>query len=189
MTTRQIFCFALCLAACDDGDLVSNPDEVITTVTLTFMPVGGGTSVVASFDDPDGDGGNAPTIDPITLPAGSYVLGLEFLNALEDPPEDITQEVADEAHQHQVFLTGTAVDGPAAANPGAPLMHGYTDSDVNGFPIGLANAITAAAGTGQLTVTLEHLPRSTARRSRPGTSPRTSRPAASARSRATPMSR
>ncbi|MEJ7596398.1 MAG: hypothetical protein WKG01_00695 [Kofleriaceae bacterium] len=160
MTTR-ILALATCvlgLAACDDGELISNPDEVITTVTLTFTPMGGGTPVTASFDDPDGDGGNAPTIDSIALPAGAFTLAVELLNALETPAENITEEVADESDQHQIFLTGTAVDGPATSNPGAPLMHGYTDSDVNGFPIGLASSVAARSGTGDLTLTLKHLP-------------------------------
>ena len=42
--------------------------------------------------------------------------------------------------------------------PGAPLTHAYADTDANGLPIGLANTITAAAGTGVLTLILRHLP-------------------------------
>ncbi len=147
------------LAACggDDGGSV-DPQEVITTATLTFTPTGGGAAVTASFDDPDGPGGAAPVIDPISLPAASYTLGVRFLNGLETPPEDITLEVADEANQHQVFFTGTAVNGPASDRAGAPLTHAYADRDVNDLPVGLQNTITATTGTGQLTVTLRHLP-------------------------------
>ncbi|MEZ4367515.1 MAG: hypothetical protein R2939_14750 [Kofleriaceae bacterium] len=50
------------------------------------------------------------------------------------------------------------MDGPAATNPGAALTHAYGDTDANGLPIGLDSDITAVAGTGNLTVTLRHLP-------------------------------
>jgi hypothetical protein len=148
------------LSACggnydDDG---GNEAEVITTITLTFTPSGGGTAVVASFDDPDGDGGEPPVVDEIALDAGDYDLAITFANGLEDPPEDITQEILDEADEHQIFLTGSAVNGPASDEPGAPLTHSYADQDANGNPIGLANDISAAAGTGTLKVTLRHLP-------------------------------
>jgi hypothetical protein len=150
------------VAACgDDGDDHDhdNENEVITTVTLTFAPEGGGSAVVAAFDDPDGDGGEAPTIDPIDLADGAaYALSVSFENRLEDPPEDITVEVEDESDQHQIFFTGTAVNGPASDVPGAPLTHAYDDEDRNGLPIGLTNTIDAAVGTGELTVTLRHMP-------------------------------
>ena len=142
----------------DDGGTI-NPQEVITTVTLTFTPAGGGAAIVAEFDDPDGDGGAAPSIDPIDLVAGTtYTTTVGFQNRLEDPAEEITDEIRDEAAEHQLFFTGTAVDGPASAHPGAPLTHTYADTDANLLPIGLGNTIVAAAGTGQLTLTLRHLP-------------------------------
>jgi len=147
------------ITACGDDPGGENENEVITTVALTFTPSGGGAAVVAEFDDPDGDGGEAPTIDPIDLAdATTYTLTVSFQNRLEDPPEEITEEVADESDQHQLFFTGTAVDGPASDNPGAPLTHTYDDEDVNGLPVGLENTIVAATGTGVLTVTLRHMP-------------------------------
>ena len=157
---RLIALFAsLLLAACggDDGH-DPNQEELITAVILTFTPTGGGAALVFEFDDPDGDGGEAPTVDPIELAPGSYALTVGFENRLEDPPEDITVEVEDEGDEHQVFFTGDAVDGPASDNPGAPLMHAYDDQDIDGNPIGLRNTIVAAAGTGELTVTLRHMP-------------------------------
>jgi hypothetical protein len=150
----------LSTAACGDpGDGSQNENEVITTVTLSFAPTGGGAAVTAVFDDPDGDGGAAPTVDPIRLTAGTtYALTLQLQNKLESPPEEITDEVRDEGDEHQLFFTGTAVDGPAAAHPGAPLQHAYADTDRAGLPIGLASTITARAGTGTLTITLRHVP-------------------------------
>lgn len=149
------------VAACDDEGHSHNEGEVITTVVLTFTPAGGGTAVTATFNDPDGDGGAAPTVDPINLARGvTYNTSVRFENRLETPAEDITLEVADESDEHQVFYTGTAVNGPASAQTGAALTHAYTDTDVNGLPIGLAStfATANAAGAGTLVVTLRHMP-------------------------------
>ena len=135
-----------------------NAGELITTVVLEFTPAGG-TPLTFTFNDADGDGGMPPTVDPVMLMNGAaYNLAIKFENRLEMPAEDITMEVRDESDQHQVFLTGTAVDGPATNQPTAPLEHTYTDRDINNLPIGLANGISAAAGTGTLIVTLRHMP-------------------------------
>jgi hypothetical protein len=159
MRLPATFALVLLTACGDDGGGTINPQELITAVTLTFTPGALGTTVVAEFDDPDGDGGEPPTIDPIELvDGGIYTLTITFENRLEDPPEDITAEVEDEAEEHQIFLTGSAVGGPATDKPGAPLFHQYADQDANGLPIGLTNTIDAQVGAGELTVTLRHLP-------------------------------
>ena len=147
------------LGGCD----VQNPDEVnesevITTVVLTFTPQGGGTALEFRWADPENDG--SPVIDDIALSdADDYDLGVSFLNELEDPPEDITEEVAAESDEHQLFFTGTGVNGPAADNAGAPITHAYADTDGAGLPVGLYNTIvTDGAGSGTFIVTLRHLP-------------------------------
>jgi hypothetical protein len=147
------------VAGCSDDGGTINSQEVISNVTLTFRPASGN-AVVAVWNDPDGDGGAAPTIDTIGLQAGSvYTLEVAFKNTLESPPEDITVEIADEATEHQVFFTGSAVSGPASASVGAAVSHSYADVDVNGLPIGLHNSVQVGAGAaGELTVTLRHLP-------------------------------
>jgi hypothetical protein len=151
-------CAGASLVACGDvGDGI-NPNELITTVALSFTPPGG-TAITATFDDPDGDGGNPPTIDPINLVADmTYTVMVSFQNRLENPPEEITDEVRDEGAEHQVFFTGTAVVGPATSNMTGALTHSYSDMDANLLPIGLVNVMTTALGNGQLTVTLRHMP-------------------------------
>jgi len=147
------------ITACGDDGGGGEDNEVITTVTLQLVPMGGGTTVTASFKDADGDGGAAPTIDPLDLvTAKTYTVTVRFLNELENPPEEITEEVRDESDQHFLFFTGTAVNGPASNQPTAPLAHTYADMDANGIPIGLSNTVVTTPGTGQLTVTLRHLP-------------------------------
>jgi hypothetical protein len=166
MRLRHLFSLFLATSlsvhtACSDDDVEGggNEEEVITTITLSFTPAGGGEAVTAAFDDADGDGGEAPTVDPINLAtATTYDLTVRFQNKLETPAEEITDEVRDESDEHQLFFTGTAVNGPASDQPGAPLAHTYSDADGNGLPVGLSNAIVTTTGTGTLTVVLRHLP-------------------------------
>ncbi len=150
---------SVALTACGDdgGDDGGNEEEVITTLGVRFI-MGAGAPLTFEFDDPDGDGGAAPTIDPIAVPAGTYAVSVFFVNRLETPEEDITAEVLDESDEHQVFFTGTAINGPATDQPTAPITHTYSDTDANNLPVGLANSLVAVAGTGTMTVTLRHLP-------------------------------
>lgn len=162
---RIAFFLSLSLvAACGGDDVQSCTDsncsqELITTVSLTITPMGGA-PIVAEVDDPDGDGGNPPTIDSIALTAGTtYSVTVAFQNRLETPAEEITDEVRDEAVDHQIFFTGSAVNGPASDHPNAPIEQTYSDADDNGLPIGLANELVVSAGAaGDLTVTLRHMP-------------------------------
>lgn len=138
--------------ACGLDSQTLNEQEVITSIILDFD----GTRF--EFNDPDGDGGEDPTIDPVVLAAGNYTLTVHFENRLEDPPEDITEEVNDESDQHLVLFTGSAVVGPATDNATGPLAQTYADEDINGLPVGLTNSIVATPGTGMMTVTLRHMP-------------------------------
>ena len=72
----------------------------------------------------------------------------------------MTPDIAYLDTEHQFFLTGSAVDGPATvAASSAVLDHAYADQDGNGLPVGLTNTITTLGlGSGELTVTLRHLP-------------------------------
>ena len=154
---RKVMLLALVAACGEDGD-VEDPGELVTTVVLEVTPVGG-TAMTFTSHDPDGDGGTPPMTDAVTLTNGTtYAVAIKFENRLEMPAEDITIEVRDEGDQHQVFLLGTAVNGPATNNPSAPLTHTYADMDANNLPIGLANTLVAKTGAGDLTVVLKHLP-------------------------------
>jgi hypothetical protein len=161
MKSASLVLSVLCAVACGDVDKPQevNENEIITTVSLTFSPLSGGDPLSFAWADPENDGG--PVVDDILLSdAEDYVLEVSFLNELADPPEDITGEVEAEGDQHQVFFTGSAVEGPATGdNPDAVISHTYGDEDENGLPLGLVNDIsTLGAGVGGLTVTLRHLP-------------------------------
>ncbi|MEN9786552.1 MAG: hypothetical protein RLZZ299_1816 [Pseudomonadota bacterium] len=141
----------------------TNAEEVITSVRLVFEPQDGGGSVEAWWRDTEVLGAAAGDArrDPVPLTAGgAYLLRVSFLNELEEPAEDISEEVRAEAEEHQVFLTGSAVQGPATpASADAPLVHTYADVDAGGLPLGLENGIVVrGSGAGSLHVTLRHLP-------------------------------
>ena len=134
-------------------------NEIITAVELTFTPASGGDDVVATWSDPELDG--SPVVDAITLEDGeSYTVSVRFLNELEEPVEDVTIEIADEAPEHQIFFTGTAVEGPSNTPTAAAVIdQSYEDSDADGFPLGLSHTCNAiATGSGVLTVTMRHMP-------------------------------
>jgi hypothetical protein len=136
---------------------------VPTTVVLNFTPVDGGAAQSFTWSDPENDGD--PIIDSIVLVGAedggvSFDLSVEIWNELEEPVEDVTPEIEEEGDTHQLFFTGSGVQGPATGTPpDALLSHTYEDEDDSGLPLGLVNkATTLVQGTAELTVTLRHLP-------------------------------
>lgn len=137
--------------ACDDDDpVIPDEEELITTLSYTLTPDGGGTPLIFTFQDLDGDGGDAPTIITETLAANTVYTGtMTLLNELESPAENITEEIDEEQEEHQFFFSSSLSD----------LTVAYGDTDSNGDPVGLTSTLTTgAAGTGTLTVTLRHEP-------------------------------
>ncbi len=138
----------------DDTPIPVNEEEVITSVIATFTPVGGGTTVLLTSKDLDGDGPNSPevTISGPFSSNTSYNGSVQFLNELESPAEDITEEVEEEALEHQVFYNATNSIGTMT----------YNDEDSEGNPIGLIfifqSMTTNDPINGTITITLRHEP-------------------------------
>jgi len=176
MPTSRIFAaaftLALALAGCADEENDEGGEneemEIITTVTLTFTPSGGGGTITASFRDPDGDGGMSGMTDALALTAETtYAMSVAFVNELANPAEDITVEVREEAEDHQVFVYGSGVSGPAMPDTASAVVdHTYADQESDytanagdDLPVGLSSTITTrTAGTGDLRIVLRHLP-------------------------------
>jgi hypothetical protein len=139
---------ALVLTSCSNDDAPVNEEEVITTVIVTLT--GGGETITLTSRDLDGDGPNAPevTVSGDLIAQTTYIGSTRFLNELEDPAEEITEEVEEESDEHQVFYQLLSSLGTVT----------YTDTDVNGKPIGLTFTLTtgSTAATGNLIVTLRH---------------------------------
>ncbi len=144
------------LSACgnDEDPVAENQEELITTVRLTFTPAGGGSPVIATWQDQDGDGGSPPTVSPVTLAGNTtYTLAVTLADDSRSPSMDITEEVEEEAEEHQLFFR-TTITGMTIA---------YNDKDGNNQPLGLVNTVTTpTAGSGTLTVILRHEPNKTA---------------------------
>jgi hypothetical protein len=144
----------LLTTACDDDDdnQPVNEPEVITTVRLNFENQATGNIQPFVARDPDGDGGQPPVIDDITLDNNAtYIVRAEFLDE-SDPndPEDITEEVEEEDEEHLICYVfgGTVFDNSI-----------QQDEDGNGDPLGLETTMsTLNAGNGTLQITLKHEP-------------------------------
>jgi hypothetical protein len=126
-----------------------NAEEVITTMKLTFAPVGGGTTLTYQLDDPDGPGGSIPTLDEIILaPSKVYNVSIEILNKTKNPVEDITPEIISEADAHRFYYEAAA---------GLNLTIGNLNNDANGVPLGITSTFTTGAvSSGKLNITLRH---------------------------------
>lgn len=147
--------FTITFTGCKDDEVIAPPDqneeELITTVELTFQNSTDSNDVrIFKFADPDGDGGNAPTLfDTIKLEANSsYTLGVRFLDESKTPAEDITEEVREEADEHLVCYT-------SAGN----ITTTITDQDGNNQALGLrATVQTQEAQQTNFMVSLKHQP-------------------------------
>lgn len=131
----------------DDG---AGEEELITRATLTLTPSEGGTAVVASATDPDGDGADFQ-IETITLSANTTYNGtIVVFDDINN--EDITEEVEEEADEHQFWYT---VAGGAAGRVTVTI----NDQDSNGLPLGIEFTVAVsdgAAATGTMQVVLSH---------------------------------
>ncbi|MCK6616807.1 MAG: hypothetical protein L6Q51_04110 [Cyclobacteriaceae bacterium] len=147
--------FSLLLSGCDDDPAREDVPELITQVKLTFTPVAGGSVVVVTATDPDGNGPQDLVADgPIELmQSTTYDLSIELFNGLLDPTDDgynLTAEIEEEAGEHQFFFrfsadvfstpTGT---GNIKDNPSTPVSDiNYLDEDINSRPLGLVTRWT-----------------------------------------------
>jgi len=144
------------LAGCSDDEpddpIIPNEEELITTLIYELIEDGGTDTVRFEFRDLDGEGGDAPIVSADTLKANTtYTGSVMFLNEQEDPAEDITEEVEEEADEHQVFYSSSA--------NGVSIVYSAGDVDGNGNPIGLmTDFITTDSTDGMLKITLRHEP-------------------------------
>ncbi|MFN2261377.1 MAG: type 1 periplasmic binding fold superfamily protein [Psychroflexus sp.] len=143
---------AITLNSCSDDDDAPTAiveQEVITTVNIQLEDVDDPTNTANfAWSDSDGDG----EVDMITeddlTPNTTYSGSISFLNELENPAENITEEILEEDEEHQVFyVPNTDVD----------LNIEYDDQDEDGNPIGVEFTLTTGnTSNGVMTVLLIH---------------------------------
>lgn len=138
--------------SCKDDEPNPAPEaeqELITDLALNLVPEGKGQSVTATYEDEDGDGGNAPVIQTLTLaPNTTYNFNITISDDSKTPPVNIGAEVLAEGDEHEFFFD---------PSDGLNVTVQKTDVDKNNRPIGLAGTlVTGEASSGTLKVTLKH---------------------------------
>jgi hypothetical protein len=134
-----------------------NEEELITTVKMTVAEEGSilGAGTTYTWKDLDGDGPEAPVLNPATLklnPSKTYNVRLELFNESENPVKDITEEIKAEKEDHQFFFQTSGV--------GYNLFKSYSGvNDANSQPVGLQFVLeTKTVGSGKFKVILKHKP-------------------------------
>lgn len=167
--------YSVCsLSGCKQDDPVKeDTPELITRAKLTFAPAGGGSPIIATATDPDGDGVQNITVDgSINLEMNkTYVLSISLINELAvptDPGYNITDEVEAEGVEHMFFFSWTnnvfsdpAGDGNIDKRSDVVNYEGGVNSkDENNLPLGLTTTWASASTTasGLFRVMLKHQP-------------------------------
>lgn len=136
---------------CQPGeDCHAHEQELITKLQVQISDSATGTLLSApAFNDPDGVGGNAPTIDTIHLDTNkAYTVASKVFAEHDGHSDDITAEILAEGSEHIFCFTVTT----------AQLSILRTDSD-GSFPIGISSLWnTGSAGQGSVRITLKHQP-------------------------------
>ncbi len=132
-------------ASCESEDPEKeNEGELITDVTLKFQELNGSNALVGdvlSFkaSDPQGiEVGKTPNVQSISLTKGKkYQMTIEVTNSIEG--EDITQEILEEAEEHQFFFLGQVFDSS---------FFSIQYADAGGIALGVKTNVTVSASTG-----------------------------------------
>jgi hypothetical protein len=133
---------ALLVTACDStdpGEDGAGEEEVISNVTISLENTIDNSTVTAEavFDE----AGVKQSADTLRLVAGAtYEGSITLRNRFEN--EDITAEIDDERDEHQFFyeLLGELANAASVT---------ITDTDSNGYPVGLAFSMTVAPVPGE----------------------------------------
>ena len=155
--TKSLFCiwilvvyFTSCSEEVPEMSEVPNEVETITSLTYKLIPVGGGDVVEITYSDQDGEGGFPASISLGLLAANTVYNGfMELKNGLSGSEINITNEILEEAEDHQFFFD------PIISS----ISVEYMDSDSNGNPLGIKTKLTTSGSdAGRLRMALIHLP-------------------------------
>lgn len=138
-------------ACSDDDPEPTEEEELITTLKITMVPVGKTQTVVGTYSDPDGPGGNQATVNTLRLEANTtYNATITLFDESKTPAAELTSEIEEEADEHEFFYQ--TLDNLMLAIT-------KTDKDKSQRPVGLkAQIVTSSSSTGKLRITLKHQP-------------------------------
>ncbi len=121
--------------------------------TLQVILTDGSTTISAKAVDLDGDGGNPPVVETLTLPAGRPFSGrIELLDESVNPPVSRTGEIERDADTHLFRFT---VLGGAQGR----VIVSNLNTDSKGQPFGTRfnlQVTSGGAANGELRILLEH---------------------------------
>ncbi len=168
LATTLLITFAMASGCEVEDPQKEEVPELITTVSLTFVPTSGEDPVRVSATDPDGEGVQDIMVEgPVRLKASkSYTLEVSLINGLADPtqPEyDVTEEVEEEADEHMFFFSWTnslfiSPIGDGNVDNRSDEVN-YEDEDANGLPLGIETFwTTGSVNAGELRIVLKHQP-------------------------------
>jgi len=173
ITITTILAFSSCKKDDPKKPVETNPQEVLTTVSLTGYNIDDSLNAKYQFkykwEDLDGDGGNVPIIDTILLDTGiAYRCQVLILDKTKTPFDTISVEIEKEKDEHQFFyIPSTNLIGKFSTE--------ILDFDNNNpkLPVGLKfNILTKSNQTynlpliGSLNIVLSHydgVPKSTSK--------------------------
>lgn len=144
---------ALMFSSCEKAEdpHAGHNHPVITTVKLNFTDQMSQNTFSVEYSDPDGVGGNPPSIDTIMLDSGHvYSVTVEFWDESVNPASNVTPTIQVTGFEHLVCYE--------ALNN---LMIGFTitDQDGGGLPLGLVSDWTVGtADDGNFRLKLRHQP-------------------------------
>jgi hypothetical protein len=148
-----VFGFLASIQSCKpDDDDHDHEHDAISKIQVMF--VDSATNAAAgtfSWEDPDGIGGNPPTvIDTIKLdPSKTYKANVMLFAKLDGVLDNVTSEILEEADEHLFVFK----------NITANINVTITDKDGNNLPVGLESLwTTGAASSGAINVVLRHQP-------------------------------
>lgn len=147
---------AVSLHSCkpDTNNCDNCESELITTVSVTLTDSATGAVTHFIFRDLDGDGANAPVqFDTIKVLANhTYTASLLVLDESKTPADTTSNEIAEEANDHQFFFHAHDVT----------VDFTYLDFDTHTppMPLGLLTKwrVGSITGNGEVHITLKHQP-------------------------------
>jgi hypothetical protein len=110
LTIAAILTFSSCKKDDPKKPVITNPQEVLTTVLINGYNLNDSSNLNYQFnykwEDLDGDGGNNPIIDTITLDTGViYSCKVLIIDKTKTPFDTVSVAIEEEKNEHQFFYT------------------------------------------------------------------------------------